>query len=356
MPDYSKIDVSTADGKRTVNRLQALRKALKDAVIPERDLHSNMLLASWNIREFDSTKYGSRMDESIQYIAEVISRFDLVAVQEIRDDMTALNRLCKVLGNNWRYVVSDETAGSGGNSERLAFFYDRRKIEFSGVVGELVLPPVRKGGEVIKPTQFARTPYMAGFTAGWTKFIITTAHIYYGESKPDDEKRIAELANLALHLKKKSKDKTSWSRNIITLGDFNIFNRGDETMKQLTKNGFLIPEGLASLSEKEAGSNVRKDKHFDQIAYIAAGKMGMSFGKGGVFDFFETIFKDDEEAVYKKHMGEGYLKNSKGEARNEKQKTSYYRAWRTFQMSDHLPMWVEMKIDKTDEYLDSLLK
>jgi hypothetical protein len=25
--------------------------------------------------------------------------------------------------------------------------------------------------------------------------------------------------------------------------------------------------------------------------------------------------------------------------------------WRTFQMSDHLPMWVELKIDYSDDYL-----
>ncbi|MEO1334510.1 MAG: hypothetical protein AAFV29_02665, partial [Myxococcota bacterium] len=34
--------------------------------------------------------------------------------------------------------------------------------------------------------------------------------------------------------------------------------------------------------------------------------------------------------------------------------TRYYNTWRTFQMSDHLPMWVEIKVDFTNDYLNSL--
>jgi hypothetical protein len=35
---------------------------------------------------------------------------------------------------------------------------------------------------------------------------------------------------------------------------------------------------------------------------------------------------------------------------------SKYKMWRTFQMSDHLPMWVEIKIDYSTEYLKGKLK
>lgn len=31
-----------------------------------------------------------------------------------------------------------------------------------------------------------------------------------------------------------------------------------------------------------------------------------------------------------------------------------YAKWRTHQMSDHLPMWVELHIDFTPEYLDEV--
>ena len=76
---------------RTVEGLKRLRGAL-DQQVPRKNASSTLLLASWNIREFDSGKYGWRSKESYYYIAEILSRFDLVAVQEVRDalaDLTA---------------------------------------------------------------------------------------------------------------------------------------------------------------------------------------------------------------------------------------------------------------------------
>ena len=32
----------------------------------------------------------------------------------------------------------------------------------------------------------------------------------------------------------------------------------------------------------------------------------------------------------------------------------YYLEWRTFQASDHLPLWVEIKIDFSEQYLEHL--
>ena len=78
-------------------------------------------MATWNIREFDSPKYGPRLPEAMFYIAEIISRFDLVAVQEVRGDLAALKQLIKVLGDQyWDYLVTDVTLGASGNDERLA--------------------------------------------------------------------------------------------------------------------------------------------------------------------------------------------------------------------------------------------
>ncbi|MGI9646265.1 MAG: hypothetical protein ACR2O6_13245 [Ilumatobacteraceae bacterium] len=38
--------------------------------------------------------------------------------------------------------------------------------------------------------------------------------------------------------------------------------------------------------------------------------------------------------------------------RDEAKKTTYYNAWKTFQLSDHLPLWVELQIDFSRDYLD----
>lgn len=45
-----------------------------------------------------------------------------------------------------------------------------------------------------------------------------------------------------------------------------------------------------------------------------------------------------------------------GSPRSEKSRKYYYQSyWRIHQMSDHLPMWVELKIDFSDAYLKSKL-
>ena len=66
--------------------------------MPARTLDATLLLATWNVREFDSPAYGTRTRDAYYFIAEVVSHFDLVAVQEVRRDLTALYALVELLG------------------------------------------------------------------------------------------------------------------------------------------------------------------------------------------------------------------------------------------------------------------
>jgi hypothetical protein len=50
-------------------------------------------------------------------------------------------------------------------------------------------------------------------------------------------------------------------------------------------------------------------------------------------------------------MGPAYLKTKEGIERDQAGRTRYYRDGRTYQMSDHLPLWIELKIDFSQEYL-----
>ena len=70
------------DDKRTVERLLLLREQLNE--IPARTLKDTLLLATWNIRDFDAPDYGERLDEAIYYMAEIIDRFDLIAIPTYR--------------------------------------------------------------------------------------------------------------------------------------------------------------------------------------------------------------------------------------------------------------------------------
>ncbi len=290
---------------------------------------------------------------------EIISHFDLVAVQEVREDLKALEKVRKVLGrDNWDYVVTDVTEGSPGNRERLAFLYDKRKVRFAGVAGELLIPPKEikaKGKKTVyeASNQLYRTPFVVGFQAGWFKFLLTTVHMIYGKDKADDPKRVEEIRLVADFLKERAESGRSWSRNLILLGDFNIFGRDDTTMDQLKNAGFNVPEVLQNVPATNVG---KKKRHYDQIAFQIADQR-LTYLNGGVFDFYNHVFTADDEKKYAKAMGERYHISAKGKSRTDSQKSTYYKTyWRTHQMSDHLVMWIELGIDFGMEYLEAKTK
>lgn len=348
MPFYYHMPKGAA-GKRIANGLLRLRGKL-DAEIPVRTREETLLLATWNIREFDSTKYGSRIDDAFFYMAEIASRFDLVAIQEVRRDLSALNRLKDVLGYWWKYVVTDVTEGARGNQERMAFLFDARKVRFGGLAGEVVLPPVQVkeagGKRVIQPAaQLYRTPYLCAFQAGWFRFMISTVHILYGGDQADSPDRIREIAEVAGFLQKRAIDPHAWSANLILLGDFNIFAREDATFHAILDAGFSVPEALQALP----GSNIQKNKHYDQIAFSTHADAAVECTHAGIFDYYECVYRREDEETYVPAMGDAYHTTSAGKPRSDP--SAYYKAWRTFQMSDHLPMWIELQVDFGDQYL-----
>ena len=292
MPFYYQIDNSKKEERRIAENLLKLKGSFEKKNIPVRCIDKTLMLATWNIREFDSAKYGVRGKEPLFYIAEIISRFDIVAVQEVREDLTALKKLMKILGGYWKCLLTDVTRGGQGNGERLVYLYDSRKISFGGLACEIVIPPVTKKGKKLEPSkQLARTPFMVGFQAGWLKFTICTVHILYGEAAPDNPERIEEIKELAKFLASEANSKYAWSKNMFMLGDFNIFQTTDKTMKAITDAGFFVPEQLQVLP-----SNVAQNKHYDQIAIISPqlDKQKKTFN-AGVYNFFENIYRDKNE-------------------------------------------------------------
>ncbi len=351
MPFYYQLSSEQATHRRVADRLLLLRQKLAEE-IPRRTLNESLLLATWNIREFDSGKYGARTDEAYHYIAEIISHFDIVAIQEVKADLKALTKLMRILGPWWKYIITDVTAGSAGNRERGAFVFDSRKVRFGGLSGEIVIPPVKNR----RPArQLARTPFVCGFQAGWLKVMICTVHIYYGKAVANDPKRLEEIRLLSKFLAGRVKEAEAWSSNLVLLGDFNIFDVEDPTFKAITKAGFFIPPQF-----KDYTSNAAGGKHFDQMAFISHAfdpelvRRQLASWPAGVFDFFRHVYTDDDEQLYTYDMGRDYRLKSSGGRRKKREKQNYYRQWRTFQMSDHFPMWIELRIDFGQPYLERI--
>ena len=66
--------------------------------------------------------------------------------------------------------------------------------------------------------------------------------------------------------------------------------------------------------------------------------------KGGVFNYFDFIYREDEADIYIEEMGENYNFNNNGRPRSERSKVNYYNLWRTYQVSDHLPKWLLLRL------------
>ena len=340
MPYYNPLKQFNKDERlRTINNLLTLRKQL-DRDIPQKTATETLLLATWNIREFGD----NRRTESLYYIAEIISRFDLVAVQEVSSNLAGLENLVSLLNLNWDYFVTDSTDGSAGGGERMAFLYDKSKLSFKKMAGEIVLP---KDKLINGSLQFARTPYCIAFQAGWFKFVLTTVHIYYGTtSSTDKATREKEIDTITSILSKRAKKEGT---SYVLLGDFNIPNVNDDTMKALEKYGFAVPAAI-----KEHPSDLGGTSHYDQIAFnLQLDKTMTVFSeneqRAGAFNYTESVYSEQDLETYREYFAD------KIQGKTDKEiKTYYLTKWRTFQMSDHLPLWVELKIDFSDEYLVKL--
>ena len=288
----------------------------------------NLLVATWNLRAFggltpswqaqaaDSPKRDWR---AVALIAGVLGQFDVVAVQEVRRDTTALAFLLDQLGPDWRVIVSDVTEGDAGNDERLTFLYDTRRVQPSGLVGEIVLPPAAG----VPAEQFARTPYAAGFVRAGVDFILTTVHVMWGTKAQD---RLPEMTAFAQWMRAWADRKGDWNRNLFVLGDFNLDRLGDPLYDAFVSTGLWPPTVLNDVPRTVFDDD--KDRHsYDQIAWfdavvrtgrgVATQSLldGLTFtGRGGNVDFLPSVFP-------------------------ELNKTQV--SWR---MSDHYPLWVEFRV------------
>jgi hypothetical protein len=101
--------------------------------IPERT-PDTALVATWNLANLGAQQ---RRDEDRSLIAEVISWFDLVAIQECRENFSDLFDLQFKLGPDYKVLMSD----ASGNNERMSFLYDSRKLTALEEVGEIAFPP-----------------------------------------------------------------------------------------------------------------------------------------------------------------------------------------------------------------------
>jgi endonuclease/exonuclease/phosphatase family protein len=310
--------------------LLVLKQRIDDAKIPSSCLDETINVAIWNIREFGKKR---RTDAAIHYIAEILGQFDLVALVELRDDLGDLGRVMPILGPSWEVVYSDWIDDAGGNRERTAFLFDRRAVTFNGLAAEVDAPRGKKSTEYLAAQSFWRAPYMCSFRSGNFDFIAIGSHARWGDSI---EGRQHELEMLADWIDARQEDRSVEDHDLILLGDFNIPKVGDPLFKALAHHGLRIPEALVTLKVGDRiveGSNLGRDARYDQILHAPTMKKRFS-NAGGTLDFFV-----DDAGIEQLFPGRHY----------DRQQFS-------FQISDHFPVWVQVKTDIEGQRLNQIVQ
>lgn len=310
--------------------LFALKKRIDAAKIPSSKLDETINVAVWNIREFGKKR---RTKPAIHYIAEILGQFDLIALVELRDNLDDFGEVCRILGPSWDLVYSDWMEDAGGNKERTGFLYDRRAVTFNGLAAEVDAPRGKAGTEYLALQSFWRAPYMCSFRAGNFDFIAIATHARWGDSV---EGREAELGMLADWIDTRLKSKSVEDHDIIVMGDFNTPKLDDKLFKALTRRGLQVPDSLLALKVGDVtvrGSNLGKDARYDHILHMpTARKRFTNFG--GTLDFFISDARIKE-----------LFSNS-----------DYTRIEFTYQLSDHFPVWVQIRTDIDGERLTQIVQ
>lgn len=166
-------------------------------------LVAQVKITSWNLQNFGKTK----SDAEIEFVAEVLRDFDVVALQEIVAGFggtQAVARLADALnrkGAKWDYLVSDPTESTPYATERYAFLWKTSRVS-----------TVERGWlEQTFVNEIDREPYLISLSYKGKAFTLVNFHAIPKKKQPETEVKYFKFYP---DLYPES--------NLIFLGDFNI--------------------------------------------------------------------------------------------------------------------------------------
>ena len=330
---------------RTSVEIRALDAHFDLRNVPPR-ADDRLLLACWNIANFGVQ---NRSDGALDLLAHVCGKFELIAVQEVNENWHALAEMVERMGPTWDFVMSD----TAGNSERLAFVFDRARVTPKQLFGEIALrandypkrdvtvhytyyrKPKSETFTKLLFEPFDRNPYIGSFACGMLDLTLANVHLYYGKGgNPTTQikrkayaRRIMEVHALARWANKRSEKDTTYDQDVVLLGDMNVPTM---TPKQGTYHA-LIEYGMQPLkyTSRVGGSNLAGDKTYDQMAF-APGRLQSKIIDYDVFDFDNAVFAG--------------LWDRLSDIQDEDKRVSAFRKHVNYHLSDHRPLWVQLDV------------
>lgn len=306
-------------------------------------------LATWNLANLGVQE---RTDKELRLIAHIVSKFDIIAIQEVRAELAVFLTIMDILEPLGYSALFSDVAGS---MERLAVIY-RAPLVLGPMVGELDYNPNGKiiGSEyVVKPKKqrfsldgqavetffdnFNRNPYLTTWKVAGTgtRFMLANVHIYYGDkaktTKPQSPKfrnRVSEIIFLSdwSHTLQSDKNRDKvYERNVILIGDMNVpkLEGGNPILDTLERKGFV-----RTTYSSESGTTIQDFTMYDQVVFAndSLTTTGINGYPATVVDYDNFMFRDLWQQVQRKEK-----------------RLSDFKAWTRYAISDHRPVFVRIK-------------
>lgn len=361
----------------------------------------SVILSSFNLLKLGKATNSAKRWEFLEKFAENV---DLLAIQEVMDDLSGVRRLHQAIGPGYKLLVSDTTGaapGSGGLRERLAFLYKSSRIELKELVSDItydrsiVTTTLRQdinkwqaffkaidtenaqrildGKKPKSLTKFShpafltfiRNPHCAAFAikgkngADPIELLAINAHMLFGKSKTERTREFNALMDWLIK-RAKSRDRM-YFKNMILMADLNMqFDDADNKFSDIVKR--LIDLESTFLSGQTAArvnfpfldvhptqtslfhTNARNSETFDHIAlFIDKDEKGLP--------------KVDANALAGKQGVNGYdygifnfteliaeaIHGKSFSALTKTQRNALLKKAKA-DISDHMPIWVRLPI------------
>ncbi|GLI56880.1 LuxR family transcriptional regulator [Propionigenium maris DSM 9537] len=253
------------------------------------------------IASFNTLHLGWNEEKRYDRMAEFLSFFDLVALQEVMDER-GLEELVDELNHRgeerWEYHISPYSVGSGEYREYYAFIWKGQRVKFIGENGYY-----QGRGR----TNFERPPYGATFKIGEFDLILVSCHSIFGKSI--SERRAEALQMEEVYEYYQGQD--SREQDILLAGDFNL-PAYDEAFSDLLSHKDQLYYGISPKNKTTIGKKGLSSS-YDNIFYSYK-YTGEYTGNSGIIDFTNGRYREVRKAI-----------------------------------SDHLPVFIEVDITRDDD-------
>ncbi len=245
-------------------------------------------IATFNIQVFGTSKL--RKTPVMQVLADVVRRFDVVAIQEVRStDDTVVPQFASLVnatGARYEFVIGPRL-GRTNSKEQYAILFDASRIEVDPVSVYTVPDP---------QDLLHREPLVARFRPRGVPpnqaFTFSLVNIHTDPDETSGE--LDALANVFVGVQQNG----TGEDDVIVLGDLNVDEYHLGNLGRLPGIGYVV-SGVPT--------NTRRDKTYDNIVFDRRTTVEYT-GRWGVLDLMEVFHLTEDQAL---------------------------------EVSDHMPVWAE---------------